>query len=74
MDWGDTMQTDKELAAIIRRLRRERGLTQQQLADMIGCSRWLVNRVECGITMFSYAQLVQLSAILDYKTIVLAQE
>lgn len=59
------MKTDKELAQIIRSLRKERGLTQAELASLIGCSRWLVNRVECGITMFSYAQLLKISEILD---------
>jgi transcriptional regulator with XRE-family HTH domain len=59
------VKTDKELAGIIRKLRKERRMTQQELADMIGCSRWLVNRVECGVTMFSYNQLVKIAEILD---------
>lgn len=61
------MKTDRELAKIIRKRRKERGLTQEELAQMIGCSRWLVNRVENGKSVFTYAQLIKISEILDYS-------
>lgn len=40
--------TLRELGARIRARRLEENLTQQQLADAVGASRWWVNRVETG--------------------------
>lgn len=60
------MKTDRELAKIIRKRRKECGLTQDELAQMIGCSRWLVNRVENGKSVFTYAQLLKIASIFEY--------
>lgn len=50
-------QRRPQLGAVIRRVRQQKGWTQEQVAAYLGCSRRRVNRVEQGITEFSLFEL-----------------
>jgi transcriptional regulator with XRE-family HTH domain len=41
----------------VNQLRRERGLTQQELADAVGCSKMQVSGIERGKREFSYSMM-----------------
>ena len=60
----------KEIGARIRKLRIEKELTQQKLADALGVTLSTIGRIECGIKMPSLDLLVDIatffSASLDY--------
>ena len=64
------------LATLIRCARKEKGMTEQELADRIGVSRSLVRRIEkadtsCGIgSVFEAATIVGVSLFdMDHSTI-----
>jgi transcriptional regulator with XRE-family HTH domain len=46
-----------EIGRNIRQVRKQVGLTQEQAAELLGCSRARVNRVEQGYTEFGIAEL-----------------
>jgi transcriptional regulator with XRE-family HTH domain len=48
----------------VNQLRRERGLTQQQLADAVGCSKMQVSGIERGKREFSYSMMQRFAAAL----------
>ena len=54
-----------ELGGQIRRLRLERHLTQEALADVLGVSRQAVTKWERGISLPSTANLLALCEVLD---------
>ncbi len=60
----------KEIGQRVRKLRMERGLTQQKLADALGVTLPTVGRIESGIKMASIDLLVDIAvffnASLDY--------
>ena len=60
----------KEIGSRIRKLRMERGLTQQCLADTLGVTLSCIGRVECGLRMASIDLLVDIAGYfhvsLDY--------
>lgn len=51
---------------IIKRLREEKGLTQKQLAELIGVSVSAVQQFEYGKTQPKYETLLKLSKVLGY--------
>jgi len=64
------------LATLIRRARKEKGMTEQELADRTGVSRSLIKRIEkgdtsCGIgSVFEAATIVGVSLFdMDHSTI-----
>jgi transcriptional regulator with XRE-family HTH domain len=59
--------TQSYLAARIAAQRKERGLTQRQLADAIGIDPSSMSRVEKGQRAVSVGELVQLAAVLDVR-------
>jgi transcriptional regulator with XRE-family HTH domain len=42
------MELAKEIGAELRRIRKEQGLTQKQLAERIGYPQATITKVECG--------------------------
>lgn len=44
-------------------LRRERGLSQQKLADMVGCSKMHISGVERGTRDFSFSMLRRIAEV-----------
>src|SRR5438105_4819802 len=52
----------------LRRLRRERGLSQQRLAEISGCDRSYISLLERGVSSPSLSTLFQLSAALESRT------
>lgn len=46
-----------EIGHNIREVRRQAGLTQEKTAELLGCSRARVNRVEQGYTEFGIGEL-----------------
>ncbi|MBX3060836.1 MAG: helix-turn-helix transcriptional regulator [Anaerolineae bacterium] len=54
-----------EIGLRIRELRRQRSLSQEEVAAFMGCSRARVNRVEQGHTEFGVAELELLADMLD---------
>ena len=59
------------MGTIIRRLRRERGLTQEQLAECIGVTAQAVSKWENDLGMPDISQVVPLSGALGVRTDVL---
>ena len=49
----------------VNELRRLRGLTQQQLADAVGCSKMQVSGIERGKREFSYSMMQRFAAALE---------
>ena len=54
-----------QMAQRIREARRQHGWTQAQIADLLGCSRLKVNRVERGRAEFGVAELELLAREFD---------
>lgn len=52
---------DKEIGKALRQVRLERGLTQQQFADMLGLHRPAYTLVESGRQKLTVAQLLVIS-------------
>ena len=52
---------DKQVAERIRQLRKERKLTQQELADVMGCSRSVVSTLESGRQVRGIKRYVQIA-------------
>lgn len=51
----------------LRKYRKEAGLTQQQLADRIGCTRGLISQYEKGITNPSLESVIKIAKALSVK-------
>lgn len=49
----------------IRKIRRKRGLSQQELADKINISQRMISKYELNIADPSLARLIQIAAILN---------
>jgi len=55
------------LGARIRTLRESKGLTQEQIADKMNCTRQKYARIEKGLTDISYASLNTIAQVLGIK-------
>ena len=55
----------KDMGARIKRCRRERKITQEEIAEMLGVSVKHFSEVERGLTGLSVENLIKLSAILE---------
>ena len=60
-DIGARRGTPMKLSATLKRFRVQRGLTQQELARLVGLSRQSLNRIENGRTVPSTVVALQLS-------------
>src|SRR3546814_5951971 len=56
---------------LIRDARKHRGLTQQQLADLLGTSQSAVNRIERGHQNLSLEMLARIGSALDSDIVAL---
>ena len=54
-----------KLGSKIKELRESKGLTQEQMADKLTCSRQRYSRLEKGLIDISYAQLLAIADILN---------
>lgn len=64
------MENDKSKNKIfignkIKNQRKQKGLTQEQLAEMLNVSTHTISRYECGRNFPSHEHIIQLSKILD---------
>lgn len=58
------MSTKRELSKRFRLIRKEwLGLTQDQLADQLNCSRPHISRVECNESEYTYSQIKSLEKL-----------
>lgn len=57
----------KNLGVNISTLRKKKGLTQQDLADVLYCSKELIAKIEAGERSVSMEQLMPLSTFLDFN-------
>lgn len=55
------------LGARIKSLRESKGLTQEQIADKMDCTRQKYARIEKGLIDISYASISTIAQILDVK-------
>lgn len=55
------------LGARIRFLRESKGLTQEQVAEKMNCTRQKYARIEKGLIDISYASIVMISEILEVQ-------
>ena len=59
------MMTKTEIAAILKNLRKMSGLTQQQLADLMGRSQQVIGHWETGYSQPDIGTLVELFKLYD---------
>ena len=55
----------REIGRRIKVFRRQKNMSQEEVADFLGCSRITVTRVENGVTDFSIGQLELLAQLFD---------
>lgn len=65
--WGECFVMNAILGARIRSLRLAKGLTQEEIADQLNCSRQKYARIEKGLIDISYASLTKIAQILNVK-------
>lgn len=58
-----------EIARQIKLIREEKGLSQEDLAQIMGVSRTTISKIENGRFSFSIDYLLKLSASLDFNII-----
>ncbi|MDD2402881.1 MAG: helix-turn-helix transcriptional regulator [Clostridia bacterium] len=56
------------LGTRIRFLRESKGLTQEQIAEKMNCTRQKYARLERGLTDISYSSITRIAEILEIKT------
>jgi len=56
------------LGARIRSLRESKGLTQEQVAEKMNCTRQKYARIEKGLIDISYSSITTIAEILEIKT------
>lgn len=54
-----------EIGERLKAIRRQKNLSQEEVADYLGCSRITVTRVENGVTEFTIGQLELLAELFD---------
>ncbi len=59
------MRSQRELASVVEQRRRERGLTQAELAERVGVSRQWVNALEAAEGNPTFTNLLAVLASLD---------
>lgn len=59
------MRSQRELASVVEQRRRERGLTQAELAERVGVSRQWVNALEAAEGNPTFTDLLAVLASLD---------
>lgn len=57
-----TIRTAKDLGEIIHNVRKSKGLTQQQLADLAGVGRRFIIECEAGKPRLEFAKVLQVAA------------
>ena len=55
----------REIGQRIRKLRKERGLTQQELAELVGVSQNLISKIEPWMRVLSVDLFVELNRVFD---------
>jgi transcriptional regulator with XRE-family HTH domain len=66
--------TDQALAALLKRLREQRGITQEQLAFDAGLTASALSRIERGLNNPGWMTVRRLAAALDVTLARLARE
>jgi transcriptional regulator with XRE-family HTH domain len=66
--------TDPALAALFKRLREQRGITQEQLAFDAGLTASALSRIERGLNNPGWMTVRRLAAALDVTLVHLARE
>lgn len=67
-------QEHKEIGQFIRELRKQKGLTQTELAEKLGTTQSAVARIERGGLNFSTSELIKIGDVLDHPIIKLHRE
>lgn len=62
---GKTLTAEEAFGEVLRQLRRERGLSQEQLAEASSCHRTYISFLERGLRSPTLASLLQLSLALN---------
>lgn len=62
---GKSQTAEQAFGEVLRQLRRERGLSQEQLAEASACHRTYISFLERGLRSPTLASLLQLSAALN---------
>jgi transcriptional regulator with XRE-family HTH domain len=65
MDWSDSRALRRIIGANVRRLRSQRGLTQEQLAELIDSDQPYVSEIEGGLINLTADILQALAVALD---------
>lgn len=64
------VRSPKQLGAVLRRFRRERGLTQIQLAKLAGLRQGTVSQVENGLETVKLTTIMELMRALELEIVV----
>ncbi len=59
------METENEIGRVLARLRRENGFSQERLALLLGVTRQVVSKWECGMARPSVENLYRISEVYD---------
>ena len=60
----------RELAWLLIKYRREKGLSQQELAELVGTSHSQISRIESGRHRTNFDSLLRIARALDLKVVV----
>lgn len=60
----------KDLPLVLKSLRHQKGLSQQQVADMLGISQKTMSSLERKADMANFARLVKLLELLDAEFVI----
>lgn len=66
-------EVQKILGSWIHEIRKERGLTQEQLGELVGCEKQTIYKIEIG-KWLSIPMLIKLSVALDFYPFFLEKE
>lgn len=63
-------RVNQQIGALIRALRRKRGLTQKQLADLLGLTYQQIQKYEYGTSSITVGRLLQFAEIFDVQPLI----
>lgn len=63
------LETSQQLAAVLKALRRSRGLTQAQLGERLGVNQKRVARIEASPGVTSFDQIARVAALMGCRLV-----
>lgn len=70
VDEAFLLKRREELGLRLREIREKKGLSQEQLADIMNVSRTTISKIESGKFNCSYDYIIKFSAVLDFDVVI----